>query len=114
MSDFKVAFIGLPSSGKSSIINSLIGKRLLESGICRTTIEYKLLDDIVEDDNNNKFKVIDLPGICDSEESDTNFNELTNKHIKDANLIIYYFQFLNLWSIDKNDQVQNLSIFLHF
>jgi spore coat polysaccharide biosynthesis protein SpsF (cytidylyltransferase family) len=24
-----------------------IGKRLLESGICRTTIEYKLLDDIV-------------------------------------------------------------------
>lgn len=89
MSDFKVAFIGLPSSGKSSIINSLIGKRLLESGICRTTIEYKLLDDIIEDDNNNKFKVIDLPGICDSEESNTNFNELTNEHIKDANLIIW-------------------------
>ena len=89
MSDFKVAFIGLPSSGKSTIINSLIGKRLLESGICRTTIEYKLLDDIIEDDNTNKFKVIDLPGICDSEESDTNFNELTNEHIKDANLIIW-------------------------
>jgi ribosome biogenesis GTPase A len=29
--DFKVAFIGLPSSGKSTIINSLIGKKLLES-----------------------------------------------------------------------------------
>jgi len=87
--DFKVAFIGLSSSGKSSIINSLVGKRLLESGICRTTIEYKLLDDIIEDDNNNKFKVIDLPGICDSEESDINFNELTNQHIKEANLIIW-------------------------
>ena len=89
MSDFKVAFIGLPSSGKSSIINSLVGKRLLESGVCRTTTEYKLLDDIIEDDNNNKFQVIDLPGICDSEESNTNFNELTNEHIKDANLIIW-------------------------
>ena len=88
-SDYKVAFIGLPSSGKSTIINSLIGKRLLESGICRTTTEYKLLEEYIEDDNNNKFKVIDLPGICDSEESNTNFNELTNEHIKDANLIIW-------------------------
>ena len=42
MSDFKVAFIGLFSSGKFSIINSLIGKRLLESSISRTT-KYKLL-----------------------------------------------------------------------
>ena len=89
MSHFTVAFIGLPSSGKSSIINSLIGKRILESGICRTTTEYNLLDNIIEDDNNNKFQVMDLPGICDSEEHNVNFNELTNKHIINANLIIW-------------------------
>ena len=89
MSNFTVAFIGLPSSGKSSIINSLIGKRILESGICRTTTEYNLLDNIIEDDNNNKFQVMDLPGICDSEEHNVNFNELTNKHILNANLIIW-------------------------
>ena len=53
--DFKVAFIGLPSAGKSTIINSLIGKRLLESGVCRTTTEYKELKEIIEDDNNDKF-----------------------------------------------------------
>ena len=52
MSDFTIAFIGLPSSRKSSIINSLIDKRILESGICRTTTEYNLLDHIIEDDNN--------------------------------------------------------------
>jgi small GTP-binding protein len=80
MSKFTIAFIGLPSSGKSSIINSLIGKRILESGISRTTTEYILLDNIIEDDNNNKFKVMDLPGIGDSEHN-VNFNELTNKHI---------------------------------
>ena len=89
MSKFTVAFIGLPSSGKSSIINSLIGKRILESGICRTTTEYNLLDNIIEDDYNNKFQVMDLPGICDSEEHNVNFNELTNKHIINANLIIW-------------------------
>ena len=94
MTDFTVAFIGLPSSGKSSIINSLIGKRILESGICRTTTEYNLLDNIIEDDNNNKFQVMDLPGICDSEEHNVNFNELTNKHIINANLII--------WTTDVN------------
>ena len=32
---------------------------------------------------------MDLPGICDSEEHNVNFNELTNKHIVNANLIIW-------------------------
>ena len=86
MSHFTIAFIGLPSSGKSSIINSLIDKRILEFGICRTTTEYNLLDYIIED---NKFQVMDLHGICDSEEHNVNFNELTNKHIINANLIIW-------------------------
>ena len=86
---FDVAFVGLPSSGKSSIINSLSFKRLLQSGVCRTTIEYKKLDIDIYDDSANKFKVIDLPGISDSEENDTKFNDLTYKHIADANLIIW-------------------------
>ena len=60
MSNITIAFIGLPSSGKSSIINSLIGKRILEYDICRTTTEYILLDNIIEDDNNNKFQVMNL------------------------------------------------------
>lgn len=89
MSDFIVAFVGLPSSGKSSIINSLVLKRLLQSGVCRTTTEFKQIEDIIIDDNNNKFRVFDLPGICDSEEKDTNFNDLTYAHITNSNLIIW-------------------------
>lgn len=89
MTSFYVIFTGLPSSGKSSIINSLIGKRILESGIYRTTIDYNQLDDIIIDDNNNEFRVIDLPGICDSDEKDTKFNDLTYNHITNANLIIW-------------------------
>jgi len=94
MSDFIVAFVGLPSSGKSSIINSLCFKRIQQTGICRTTTEFKLIDNTLIDDANNKFKVIDLPGICDSEENiksseGNNFNELTYAHITNAHLIIW-------------------------
>lgn len=92
MSDFIVTFVGLPSSGKSSIINSLVFKRILQTGVCRTTIEYKLIDVDVIDDNNNAFKVMDLPGICDSEENNDNhndFTELTYAHITNSKLIIW-------------------------
>ena len=89
MSDFIVSFVGLPLSGKSSIINSIVIKNLLQSRIYRTTADFKLIDEDVFDDNNNKFKVYVLPGICDSEEKDNNkFNDLTYLHIKDSNLII--------------------------
>lgn len=89
MTEFTVAFAGLPSSGKSSIINALIGRRKLESGVCRTTVGHNILKDIITDDNNNNFGVIDLPGICDSEENNTNFTELTYAHITNANLVIW-------------------------
>jgi len=87
--EFKVAFVGLPSSGKSSVINSLVFKRLLETGVCRTTVESNLLKEVLVDDENNNFRVIDLPGICDSEENDNKFNEITKEYVKDANLIIW-------------------------
>jgi GTPase SAR1 family protein len=87
--NYIVAFVGLPSSGKSTLINSLVHKRLLQSGICRTTTEYKLIDKKVIDDNNNTFNVIDLPGICDSEEHDNKFNDMTYAHITNANLIFW-------------------------
>lgn len=89
MENFIVAFVGLPSAGKSTIINSLLHKRILQSGVCRTTTEHKLIDDYVFDDSNNKFRVIDLPGICDSEEKDNKFNDMTYAHITNANLIFW-------------------------
>ncbi|NDC42148.1 MAG: hypothetical protein EBZ77_11455, partial [Chitinophagia bacterium] len=33
----RVAFAGLPSAGKSTMINALAGARFLETGVCRTT-----------------------------------------------------------------------------
>lgn len=88
MTDFIVAFVGLPSAGKSSIINSLLLKRVLETGTCRTTKEYKLINNVT-DDKDNKFNIIDLPGICDGEETNEKFTELTYAHITNANLIFW-------------------------
>ena len=36
-----VGVAGLPSAGKSSMINSLVGKRILHTGICRTTKDVR-------------------------------------------------------------------------
>ena len=87
---YKVAFVGLPSSGKSTIINSLVHKRVAETGICRTTTEQKVVKDLIKDDDGNEFVIIDLPGMCDSEEtSDNKFREMTYTSIAQANLIFW-------------------------
>ena len=108
--DFVTAFVGLPSSGKSSIINSLCFKRLLQSGVCRTTTEYKKLDIDIFDDFNNKFKVIDLPGISDSEENEMKFNDLTYTHIIDANLIVWvsdvHKSFITTHEVDEYNKLK--------
>lgn len=111
MNDFIIAFVGLPSSGKSSIINSLVLKRLLQSGVCRTTTEFKQIEQEITDDNNNKFKVIDLPGICDSEENNINFNDLTYAHITNSNLIIWTSDvnktFITTHEVDEYNKLKN-------
>lgn len=86
-----VAFCGLPSSGKSTLINSLIGKRILESGVCRTTLEQVTLEKYpITDDDGCKFIAMDLPGICDSEEKDDHkFNEITKSQIANATLVFF-------------------------
>ena len=86
-----VAFCGLPSSGKSSLINSLIGKRILQAGVCRTTKEPALLTGHpIIDDDKCKFVALDLPGICDSEEKESNvFNDMTRSEIVKASVIFF-------------------------
>lgn len=110
--DYNVCFCGLPSSGKSSIINSLIGRRVLDSGICRTTTDKREFEEFVKDDAGNKFKVIDLPGICDSEEKNNNFTDLTEAFVIKSNLIFWVSDvnkaFLTTHEVDAYNKIKAL------
>jgi hypothetical protein len=56
MNIYTISFIGLPLSGKKTIINSLINNKI---------IDYNLINEIIEDDNCNKFKIINFKKIID-------------------------------------------------
>ena len=83
-----ISLIGLPSAGKSSIVNSLIGKRIAQSGVCRTTVKETLYQNLVSDDNID-FNIYDLPGIADIEDKEHKFDNLIKDCITKSNLVIW-------------------------
>lgn len=100
-----VGIIGLPSAGKTTLINSIIGKRVLHTGVCRTTTNVHLIghsnvlsfpnvryhNEKITDDDGNTFLFLDLPGIADAENKgkEQNFDELTMAWITRCNLIYW-------------------------
>lgn len=103
--DFVVGFIGLPSAGKSTLVNSLIGSRILKTGVCRTTKEVHYIGEenifdrkktefhrqtIISDDG-VRFSILDLPGVADAENKGTeqNFDEITHAWSVNCNLICW-------------------------
>jgi len=104
----KIVFCGLPSAGKSSIINSLVGKRILDTGVCRTTKDAYYIgvsndmdfppdkyhaQDPVSDDG-IRFSIIDLPGVADSENKESSndaedFDSMTLKYAAKCDVICW-------------------------
>jgi len=97
----KICVIGLPSSGKSSFVNSISNKRLAKTGIARTTsqITYYGKNQNNEDDSHIKcdiisddgydFELIDLPGVSDAQDIKKEFDELTEKTILCCDVILW-------------------------
>ena len=102
----RVAFAGLPSAGKSTMINALAGARFLETGVCRTTrvpcvlgaedpgklgvkCEWKKAN--MRSDDGVSLCVVDLPGICDAENTGTesNFTDLTMQWAAHCDVIVW-------------------------
>ena len=103
----KLACAGLPSAGKSTMINSLAGARLLETGVCRTTSEPCVLSatrpdalglvvsewkcaEITSDDGVG-LCVVDLPGVADAENTGTesNFTEMTLNWAAQCDVVVW-------------------------
>jgi hypothetical protein len=69
----KLACAGLTSAGKSTLINSLVGARLLETGVCRTTSEPCVISAEYSGPYACEWKrpEADLPGVADAVTSPT-------------------------------------------
>jgi hypothetical protein len=99
-----VGFVGLPSAGKSTMINALAGKRVLESGVCRTTKEVFVVGSYaavgagstaaqwvqteLKSDDGVEFCAVDLPGICDAED-DGAFDVLTVEWASKCDVVVW-------------------------
>ena len=96
-----LGFAGLPSAGKSTMVNALAGKRVLESGVCRTTTEACLVGslnivgapkwvetDLVSDDG-VEFCALDLPGICDAEDTSGAFDAVTHEWAARCDVVVW-------------------------
>ena len=96
-----VGFIGLPSAGKSTMINALACKRVLESGVCRTTTDVcvvgsrtdvgaaKWVPTELKSDDGVEFCAVDLPGICDAEDTESAFDALTLEWAAKCDVIVW-------------------------
>jgi GTPase Era involved in 16S rRNA processing len=96
-----VCFAGLPSAGKSTTINALAGKRVLESGVCRTTTEVCLVGKAntvgapkwvptkLESDDGVEFCAVDLPGVCDAEDASGSFDGVTREWAAKCDVVVW-------------------------
>ena len=85
-----VGLMGLPSAGKSSMVNALLGMRVRQSGVCRTTKDVFLVGtearnkelklssllhakhELTSDDG-VRYDILDFPGVADAEETNSHF-----------------------------------------
>jgi hypothetical protein len=105
-----VGFAGLPSAGKSTMVNALAGKRVLESGVCRTTTEVclvgsrnavcapkgpegpkrvKWVSTQLRSDDGVEFCALDLPGICDAEDTGGSFDAVTHEWAAKCDIVAW-------------------------
>lgn len=84
-----VIFVGLPSAGKTSLINALHGMLVGETGKDRTTLGAKEYARIATDDAGNRYKIIDTPGVCDSKDTTSSYDDLVRAYATKADLIIW-------------------------
>ena len=102
----EVLLIGLPNSGKSSLVNALCGRKVSIIGSTPNTTRDKVTGTIKA--NDKIFNISDLPGYLeDPDELNIKFQNKLNKYLKDAKIILFVID-VNTTNFSALDKIHNL------
>jgi len=102
----EVLLIGLPNSGKSSLVNALCGRKVSIIGSTPNTTRDKVTGTIKA--NDKIFNISDLPGYLeDPDELNIKFQNKLNKYLKDAKIILFVI-YVNTTNFSALDKIHNL------
>ena len=102
----EVLLIGLPNSGKSSLVNALCGRKVSIIGSTPNTTRDKVTGKIKA--NDKIFNISDLPGYLeDPDELNIKFQNKLNKYLKDAKIILFVID-VNTTNFSALDKIHNL------
>jgi GTP-binding protein len=102
----EVLLIGLPNSGKSSLVNALCGRKVSIIGSTPNTTRDKVTGTIKT--NDKIFNISDLPGYLeDPDELNIKFQNKLNEYLKDAKIILFVID-VNTTNFSALDKIHNL------
>ncbi len=88
--DIQCVFIGKTGYGKSSALNSIIGKGVFAtSSIASTTKQAQAADFSIDLKKNHYFSIADLPGIGESLGNDKKYMKLYSEILKKSDCVVY-------------------------
>ena len=102
----EVLLIGLPNSGKSSLVNALCGRKVSIIGSTPNTTRDKVTGTIKA--NDKTFNISDLPGYLeDPDELNIKFQNKLDEYLKDAKIILFVID-VNTTNFSALDKIHNL------
>ena len=102
----EVLLIGLPNSGKSSLVNALSGKKVSIIGSTPNTTRDKVSATIKR--NDKVFNISDLPGYLENpDELNIKFQNKLKEYLNEAKIIMFVID-VNTTNYSALDKIHNL------
>ena len=102
----EVLLIGLPNSGKSSLVNALSGKKVSIIGSTPNTTRDKVSSTIKR--NDKVFNISDLPGYLENpDELNIKFQNKLKEYLNEAKIIMFVID-VNTTNFSALDKIHNL------
>ena len=102
----EVLLIGLPNSGKSSLVNALSGKKVSIIGTTPNTTRDKVSATIKR--NDRVFNISDLPGYLENpDELNIKFQNKLKEYLNEAKIIMFVID-VNTTNFSALDKIHNL------